>query len=614
METLSNYLSPFDDLEFICDIHNIPCIGLCSNTSCKEKTKFLCIKCIKSGTTCITKEKHELTTLSEIIFRFFLKIDNKSFDLDQIQTMEQILKEINDEEFNKTLSLYKEIQSKNIKKYEEIKEAFINIVNDLIKFFKNSNITELNDIKYKSKTDLNFGNNNDNKDIKLLFDMKISDEKILKTENNLIQYVNDKYKNIPANDFVNLAKLLYDSYKFLKTTRTFKDKININEITKINEDKKKNLEQKIDNILNDFENQFDLEMTKIEEKFILSKENPSIYIFYNSPCKFQNDPKELIYSEDICSNAHKTNSIDSVFCAFKSFNGKALVVWGSTSYNIEIYDCEQRKIIKTYSRAHNQTIFSCRHYPNYKQKKDYIISSSNDRSVKVWDCIQNTSLLNIPMAHHGYYIYSVSLLCHELKDSNYIITSCPNEKMKIWDFSGNYLRNVGQNNESTYFIDVFYNKNTKIYYILNANSNDVKSYYFETGELFHNYKGLPQTWHMSAVVNETKEGLALIESDGNGTVRIWNFDTAELLKSINSAYSINLRGICLWNDKYLFAAGNDSQVKLFDLEEGKYVKTFKGHTSTVCTLEKIMHPKYGGCLISQALDGKLKLWIPEIKG
>ena len=119
---------------------------------------------------------------------------------------------------------------------------------------------------------------------------------------------------------------------------------------------------------------------------------------------------------------------------------------------------------------------------------------------------------------------------------------------------------------------------------------------------------------MSAVVNETKEGLALIESDGNGTVRIWNFDTAELLKSINSAYSINLRGICLWNDKYLFAAGNDSQVKLFDLEEGKYVKTFKGHTSTVCTLEKVMHPKYGGCLISQALDGKLKLWIPEIKG
>ena len=612
METLSNYLSPFDDLEFICDVHDIPCIGLCSNCSCKEKTKFLCIKCIKSGTTCITKEKHELTTLSEIIFRFFLKIENKSFDLDQILKMEQTIKEINDEEFNKTLSLYKEIQIKNIKTYEKVKETFINIINDLITFFKDSNITELNIIKYKSKIQLNSGNDN-NKEYKLFFDMKIPDEKILKTKDNLIQYINEKYKNIPANDLINQAKLLYDSYQFLKTTKALKDNININEITKISEDKKKNLEQKLDNILNDFERQFDQEISKLEEKFILPKENPSIYIFYNNKTKFQNDPKELIYKEDICSNAHKTNSIDSVFCAFRSFNGESLVVWGSTTHNIEIYDCEQRKIIKTYNRAHNQTIFSCRHYPNYKQKKDYIISSSNDRTVKVWDCIQSSCILSIPMVHHGYYIYSVCLLCHELKETNYIITSCPNEKMKIWDFNGNYLRNAGQNNESTYFIDVFYNKEIKKYFIINANSNDVKSYYFETGALFKNYKGLPQTWHMSAVVNETKECLALIESDGNGTIRIWNFDTAELLKSINSAYSINLRGICLWNDKYLFAAGNDSQVKLFDLEEGKFVKSFKGHTSTVCTIEKIMHPKYGGCLISQALDGRLKLWIPENK-
>ena len=115
---------------------------------------------------------------------------------------------------------------------------------------------------------------------------------------------------------------------------------------------------------------------------------------------------------------------------------------------------------------------------------------------------------------------------------------------------------------------------------------------------------------MSAVVNDVNDIFVLIESDGNGTIRIWNFDTAELLKSINSTNSINLRGICLWNDRYLFAAGNDSQVKLFDLEEGKFVKTFTGHTSTVCTLEKIMHPKYGGCLISHALDGKLKIWAP----
>ena len=116
---------------------------------------------------------------------------------------------------------------------------------------------------------------------------------------------------------------------------------------------------------------------------------------------------------------------------------------------------------------------------------------------------------------------------------------------------------------------------------------------------------------MSVVVNMTKEGQILIESDGNGNIRMWDFHTAQLLKCIIWQHSLNLRGICLWNDKYLFASGNDYQVKLFDLEEGKFVKSFKGHTSTVCTIEKIMHPKYGGCMISQALDGKLKLWAPK---
>ena len=78
METSGNLFSPFDDIEFICETHDLPCIGLCSYGLCKEKTQFLCMKCIKSGKTCITKEKHELITISELfiykprICEFFL--------------------------------------------------------------------------------------------------------------------------------------------------------------------------------------------------------------------------------------------------------------------------------------------------------------------------------------------------------------------------------------------------------------------------------------------------------------------------------------------------------------------------------------------------------------
>ena len=605
MESLSEIFSPFDDLEIICEEHGLPCIGLCCNYCCKEKTKFLCMKCVKSGNTCITKERHELITLSEMLYRFFLIEENKSVNILHIQEMEQIINEWKLEDLEKVTQNFKSMQGQNYKKFDIIKAMTSNLIKDIIQAIKEQNINKLNEINFKSK---NIPNQVE-KD--LLFKMYIPPENITKNKDDIITYINNKYQSKNANDFVNQVKFLFDTHQFIKVAKNINDQIYINQLTNITEDKKEKLNSKIDSILKDLEADLDSKLSLVEEEIILSTENPSIYTSYNFSFKLQNDPQELVFKKDICSNAHKTNSIDRVFCAFKSFLGEALIVWGSSNNNIEYYDCEKEKIVKTFHQAHSQTIFSCRHYPYVKKRIDYIITSSYDRTVKLWDYTQNSYDLCISNAHGGYYIYSVSVLFNIQEDKNYVITSSSNEKMKVWDFKGNYIRNFGQDSESTYFIDVYYNKMKKQYYIINANSVDVKSYEFDTGNLYHKYKGIPQTWHMSAVINETKQGQLLIESDGTGRIRIWDFNTANLLKNIASTYSLNLRGICLWNDRYLFAAGNDYQVKLFDLEEGKFIKSFKGHSSTVCTIEKIKHPKYGGCLVSQGLDGKLKLWAPK---
>ena len=605
MESLSEIFSPFDDLEIICEDHGLPCIGLCCDYCCKEKVKFLCMKCVKSGNTCITKEKHELITLSEMLFRFFLIEENKSVNISQIQEMEQIVNEWKAEELEKVTQNFKSIQGQKYKKFDDIRKITSNLIKDIIQAIKEQNINKLNEINYKSK---NIANPSEKE---LIFKMNIPKENITKNKDDIIKYINKKYESTNANDFVNQVKFLFDTHQFIKVAKNMNDQIYVNQLTNINEEKKEKMNSKIDSILKELEADLDSKLNQVEEEIILSMDNPSIYTSYNFSFKLQNDPQELVFKKDICSNAHKTNSIDRVFCAFKSFLGEALIVWGSSSNNIEYYDCEKEKIVKTFHQAHSQTVFSCRHYPYVKKRIDYIITSSYDRTVKLWDYNQNSYDLCISNAHGGYYIYSVSILFNIQEDKNYVITSSSNEKMKVWDFKGNYIRNFGQDSESTYFIDVYYSKWKKQYYIINANSVDVKSYEFDTGNLYHKYKGIPQTWHMSAVINETKQGQLLIESDGTGRIRIWDFNTANLLKNIASTYSLNLRGICLWNDRYLFAAGNDYQVKLFDLEEGKFIKSFKGHSSTVCTIEKIKHPKYGGCLISQGLDGKLKLWAPK---
>ena len=605
MESLSEIFSPFDDLEIICEDHGLPCIGLCCDYCCKEKVKFLCMKCVKSGNTCITKEKHELITLSEMLYRFFLIEENKSVNISQIQEMEQIVNEWKAEELEKVTQNFKSIQGQKYKKFDDIRKITSNLIKDIIQAIKEQNINKLNEINYKSK---NIANPSEKE---LIFKMNIPKENITKNKDDIIKYINKKYEATNANDFVNQVKFLFDTHQFIKVAKNMNDQIYVNQLTNINEEKKEKMNSKIDSILKELEADLDSKLNQVEEEIILSMDNPSIYTSYNFSFKLQNDPQELVFKKDICSNAHKTNSIDRVFCAFKSFLGEALIVWGSSSNNIEYYDCEKEKIVKTFHQAHSQTVFSCRHYPYVKKRIDYIITSSYDRTVKLWDYNQNSYDLCISNAHGGYYIYSVSILFNIQEDKNYVITSSSNEKMKVWDFKGKYIRNFGQDSESTYFIDVYYSKWKKQYYIINANSVDVKSYEFDTGNLYHKYKGIPQTWHMSAVINETKQGQLLIESDGTGRIRIWDFNTANLLKNIASTYSLNLRGICLWNDRYLFAAGNDYQVKLFDLEEGKFIKSFKGHSSTVCTIEKIKHPKYGGCLISQGLDGKLKLWAPK---
>ena len=610
MESLSELLSPFDDLEIFCEDHGIPCIGLCANYICKEKTKFLCMKCIKSGQTCITKEKHELITFSEMLYRFFIKEENKSIDLMEIQIMNQIIKDYDKGELSNIISQFKTIKEENLTKMNLIQITFTQLMNLLLDSFNNKNKEKLNELK-----SISIKNSENEKDLKLLLDIKMPEINKKDMDNNqkIIDFMNKGYKLSSPKNFINSVKFLNDTNKFLEVSNKLNKKISCNDISSNSEEKRKTLSNKIDSLLKELELKFDEKMEQIENDILLPKDNPIIYSSFNPFLKFSKDPKDFVYKEDICSSAHKTNSIDKVFCAFKSFSRESLVVWGTPQYNIEFFDLDKGKIIKTIIRAHNQTIFSCRHYSDIKNRIDYLITSSYDRTVKVWDIKSYSYILNISNAHSGYYIYSVSILCDEKENANYIITSAPNEYMKVWDFKGKYLRNFGQNDESTYFIDVYYDNKEKKNYILNANSADVKSYTFTNGELYHKYRGTPHTWHMSAVVNETREQHILIESDGNGYIRMWEFHSANLIKCIPSSSTLNLRGICLWNDDYLFAAGNDYQVKLFDLTAGKFVKSFKGHTSTVCSLDKIVHPKYGECLVSQGLDGKLKIWVSPQK-
>ena len=153
MESLNETLSNFDDIEIICPIHNLVTIGICGEYYCQKSPIFYCMKCIKEGESCITKEHHELITFSEFLYRFFIKIENKTIDLVQINSMIETIKYYEPKELQEVLTNFiteshkiidkvkfdldstvdlniKKIQSKNTEKINELNNIIHSVQND----------------------------------------------------------------------------------------------------------------------------------------------------------------------------------------------------------------------------------------------------------------------------------------------------------------------------------------------------------------------------------------------------------------------------------------------------------------------------------------------------
>ncbi len=105
-----------------------------------------------------------------------------------------------------------------------------------------------------------------------------------------------------------------------------------------------------------------------------------------------------------------------------------------------------------------------------------------------------------------------------------------------------------------------------------------------------------------------KEIIKLIESSDEGIIRIWNFHSGELIKKSQVIDDITF-SICLWNKDYLFVGCNNKTIGLVNINDGTIYTTLPGHKGQVTTIKKIIHRKYGECLIS--FEGDIILWTKE---
>ena len=185
-------------------------------------------------------------------------------------------------------------------------------------------------------------------------------------------------------------------------------------------------------------------------------------------------------------------------------------------------------------------------------------------------------------------------------------------EIKVFDLNGFKVKNINESKYSSYFIDVYYDKQMSKNFIILGNVIQVISYDFNQNKKYNQYfekvdrfsYDFKNQFHYCVYIYNKDNQVNLIESSCKSKIKIWDFHTAKLLYTISIG---NFSGLFLLNDDYLYIGYNYGVIKIKKLKSGINVKSVKSHKDKVLTLKKIDHPIYGECIISQS-NSEIKLW------
>ena len=342
--------------------------------------------------------------------------------------------------------------------------------------------------------------------------------------------------------------------------------------------------------------------------------------FYNLIPDLINFPKNLTY--DAFTYYNYTNT----FLIFNSINNnKLFLVFTTQEKNVKIYDIIDKKLVLEIrnSTEDNKQITNFRHFYDEYNKRDLIMFIIDIKNcIKIWDAYNWECILELKNIYKEGNIYSSLILNDNIKNDLYIITSnCTlfkdSQPLKIYDLKGNFIKDIPDSNSKTFFLDIFHDIRHSKKYIISVNKEFVKSFDYEKNCCYKKYSDKPEGkkinfdgFFYSSVIKffDDNDFIQLIVSGDDGFIRIWDFHEGNLIKKIETDKNC-IYSLCLWNNDYLFGAGEDGRIKLIDLNAGVIINEIKGHNKMVCTIKKLIHPIYGECLVSQGFrKDQIILW------
>lgn len=345
----------------------------------------------------------------------------------------------------------------------------------------------------------------------------------------------------------------------------------------------------------------------------ISKNKEQTQIKLNNSNNFTGPCPKFSFYKNIAKKTTSQFYGDNNFIVFESLNNQLILVYSVNRYSIHFYNIEEDKLIKNIIQAHKAQINNFRYARDKNFSRDLVLSVSNkNKNIKIWNFKNFECILNLENVYYDGFLFSSCFLIDEINNLNYIISvNFNSEHLKIFNFQGNIIRAIDNNQEKSYIVDTLYDSQKQKYYIIVGNEDYIISYNFEDGSIYKKYfdyasdSCVHKLFNICCKENDTR----LVEADSFGYIRIWNFDTGSLFQKFLIGEGLKLIGICLWNEKYLLVGASDKTVKLVNLNNGDILDNLECNEE-VCGIKKINSNKFGECLLLQgkSFNGQIKLW------
>ena len=356
--------------------------------------------------------------------------------------------------------------------------------------------------------------------------------------------------------------------------------------------------------------------SKIFNKYNSLNENQSLDLFKNH---------KIEYLKDLTKDSYAFSPNVDKFCVFNSIDNILYIIYANDDKSILCYNLIDYIKINEIKNAHNSFISNIRYYFDKSNKRDLILSVTNvDNCIKLWNANKWECLLNLENIYENgdlnsacFFYYNKELY---IVTSNSIIFGDP-MPIKVFDLNGKKIKELKDSNDMTIFIDSYYDIRKSTYYIITGNTKSfIKTYDYKKNKIYHKYFDSSLNEYEreddyeikdinSVVIYDVEKILKIIEANSDGYMRIWNFHSALLLNKVEIC-DRDIYDMCLWNKEYLFVGCGDGFLRLINLKNMEIVEELKEHKKNVLTVKKIIHPKYGPCLITHGYNEEnIKLWI-----